>query len=152
LNPNDNQGVRYTLAAWLLNLDRDEDLAQLLQQYEEDSATWLYTKALLAFRQEGDSDESRRLLREARKANKHVTPYLLGEKLLPPEPPSNYVPGEASEAIHYAGSFLAGWRNTDGAVAWVRQAKKSAKKKRQEEMGPIGPLPIVKQRLRKLPQ
>src|SRR5262249_24373015 len=38
------------------------------------------------------------------------------------------------------------------AVAWVRQAKKSAKKKRQEEMGPIGPLPIVKQRLRKLPQ
>src|SRR3954447_20480530 len=51
LNPGDNQGVRYTLASWLLNLDRDEDLAGLLEQFaEEDSATWAYTRALLAFR------------------------------------------------------------------------------------------------------
>jgi tetratricopeptide (TPR) repeat protein len=45
LNPNDNQGLRYSLAAWYLNLDRDEDLAQLLQRYDEDSTTWLYTRA-----------------------------------------------------------------------------------------------------------
>ena len=46
LNPGDNQGIRYTLAGWLLNLDRDEELAQLLEQYgDEGSATWAYTRS-----------------------------------------------------------------------------------------------------------
>src|SRR5262249_47373556 len=63
LNPGGNQGVRYTLAGFLLFLDRDDDLAQLLQQYHEDSAAWAYTKALLAFRQQGDTLEARRLLK-----------------------------------------------------------------------------------------
>src|SRR5205823_3664226 len=35
LNPNDNQGIRYTLAGFLLFLDRDEDLARLLEQSPE---------------------------------------------------------------------------------------------------------------------
>jgi hypothetical protein len=60
------RGVRYTLAGFLLFLDRDDDLARLLQQYpEEVSAAWAYTKALLAFRQHGDTPEVRRLLKEA---------------------------------------------------------------------------------------
>src|SRR5262249_21571932 len=50
LNPNDNQGIRYTLAGFLLFLDRDDDAARLLEQYAgEGSATWAYTRALLAF-------------------------------------------------------------------------------------------------------
>ena len=54
LNPNDNQGVRYTLASWLLLTDRDDDLERLLGQYpDEDSATWAYTRVLLAFRRGG---------------------------------------------------------------------------------------------------
>ena len=32
LNPGDNQGVRYTLASWLLDLDQDEVLAPLLKE------------------------------------------------------------------------------------------------------------------------
>jgi tetratricopeptide (TPR) repeat protein len=48
LNPNDNQGVRYTLASWLLDLDRHDELAELLQRYTEDTANWAYTRALLA--------------------------------------------------------------------------------------------------------
>jgi len=47
LNPGDNQGVRYTLAGFLLFLDRDDDLARLLQEYDEDMAAWAYTKSLL---------------------------------------------------------------------------------------------------------
>ena len=82
LNPGDNQGVRYTLAGFLLFLDRDDDLEQLLRQYpDEGSAAWAYTKALLAFRQHGDTPEARRLLQEARKTNKHVPDYLLGEEV-----------------------------------------------------------------------
>src|SRR6202011_1906364 len=50
LNPGDNQGVRYTLAGFLLFLDRDDDLEQLLRQYPDEwSAAWAYTRALLGF-------------------------------------------------------------------------------------------------------
>jgi tetratricopeptide (TPR) repeat protein len=121
LNPHDNQGVRYTLAGFLLFLDRDDDLARLLQEYDEDMAAWAYTKALLAFRQHGDTPEARRLLQEARKTNRHVPAYLLGEKFPPAEPPGYYSPGEESEALNYLGGCLAGWKSTPGAVAWLRE-------------------------------
>ena len=49
LNPGDNQGVRYTLAGWLLAEGRDEELADLLKEYDEGSANWAYTKALRRF-------------------------------------------------------------------------------------------------------
>ena len=44
LNPNDNQGVRHVLVSWLLLLDRERELAELLAQYDETQATWAYTR------------------------------------------------------------------------------------------------------------
>src|SRR4051812_4059528 len=67
-----------TLAAWLLNLDRDEELARLLERYDEPTAMWAYPQALLSFRQRGDTPEARRRLERAQKANRHVPAYLLG--------------------------------------------------------------------------
>ena len=152
LNPGDNQGVRYTLAGFLLFLDRDDDLARLLQQYpDEGSAAWAYTKALLAFRQHGDTPEARQLLKEARKTNKHVPAYLLGEKFPPTEQPGYYSPGDESEALNYVGSFLAGWKSTPGAVAWLRANVEA--KKQNEGPSPKGPLGFIKKWLNKnLPQ
>jgi hypothetical protein len=153
LNPNDNQGARYTLAGWLLALDRDADLHILLDQYpDEGSAAWAYTRALLAFRKEGDTPEARKLLKAARKVNKHVPAYLLGDKQLPAEPPLGYSPGEPSEAIQYAAGFLPGWKATEGAVAWLREAGRPARKKQAEKAAAVGPLPLVKERLKLLPQ
>lgn len=150
LNPSDNQGIRYTLAGWLLNLDRDEELAQLLEQYgDEGSATWAYTRALLAFRQEGDTPEARQLLKEAKKINKHVPDYLLGKKRLPMEPPAYYSPGDPSEAIEYAGSFLAPWKNTAGALDWLQEAISLRKKRAAAAKGPA---PLALARLKRLPQ
>ena len=84
LNPNDNQGLRDILAAWYLQLDRDADLAALLESYAEDgSAVWLYTRGLLAFRREGDGESSRSLLAEAFACNPHVSGYLLGKPKMP---------------------------------------------------------------------
>jgi tetratricopeptide (TPR) repeat protein len=153
LNPSDNQGVRYTLAGFLLFLDRDDDLARLLQQYPEDaSAAWAYTEALLAFRQHGDTPEARQLLKEARKTNKHVPAYLLGEKLPPAEQPGYYSPGDESEALNYIGSFLASWRSTPGAIAWLR-ANVKTKKREAKAPGPKGPLGSSKKWLKdRLPQ
>src|SRR5262249_50823953 len=99
LSPGDEQGVRYTLAGFLLFLERDDDLARLLEQSPDDaSAAWAYTRALLAFRRQGDTIESRRLLKAAWKANKHVPAYLTGRKFPPSRQPLSYSPGEVSEA------------------------------------------------------
>jgi tetratricopeptide (TPR) repeat protein len=146
LNPGDNQGVRYTLAGFLLFLDRDDDLDRLLQQYDEGSAAWAYTKALLAFRQHGDSPDTRQLVKQAKKTNKHVPAYLLGEKHPPSQQPAYYSPGDESEALHYIGSFMAGWKATPGAVNWLRENVTKAKK---EGPQPKGPLDFIKKWLNK---
>jgi tetratricopeptide (TPR) repeat protein len=150
LNPNDNQGVRYTLAGFLLFLDRDDDLARLFQQYPEETSTaWAYTQALLAFRHQGDTPDAQRLLKEARKTNKHVPAYLLGEKFPPTEQPGHYSPGDESEALNYIGSFLAAWKSTPGAIAWLRANVKKPKESPQAR----GPLGFIKKWLNKnLPQ
>jgi tetratricopeptide (TPR) repeat protein len=145
LNPNDNQGIRYTLAGFLLSLDRDDDLARLLEDYpEEGSAAWAYTRALLAFRRQGDTVESRRLLKAAQKVNKHVPAYLTGRKFPPEREPRGYSPGHESEAIEYISGFLAGWKSTPGAIAWMRANDASVKKSKKEMESARGPLSLVK--------
>ena len=139
LNPGDNQGVRYTLAGFLLFLDRDDDLARLLQQYpDEASAAWSYTKALLSFRQNGDTPDTRQLLKQAKKTNKHVPAYLLGEKHPPSQQLAFYSPGDESEALDYIGGFLAAWKATPEAIAWLRANVTKAKKKVPQPKGPLG--------------
>ncbi len=154
LNPGDNQGVRYTLAGFLLFLDRDDELRQLLGHYEDDaSAAWAYTNALLAFRQQGDTIEARRALKLGKKTNKHVPDYLLGHKLLSVQP-AGYSLGSEEEAILYAGGFLVGWRATPGAIAWLR-ANVKTKTRKADGPEPQGPLGFVKtwlkERLRQAP-
>jgi tetratricopeptide (TPR) repeat protein len=128
LNPNDNQGVRYTLAGWLLAEGLHQDLDRLLRQYDENSATWAYTKALASFRQDGDTAESRKLLGLAKKANEYVSAYLLSQKPLPRERPAYYSRGDQNEAVMYATSALAGWKAIPGATAWLRATEQAATK------------------------
>jgi len=125
LNPNDNQGIRYALAACLLDLDRDDDLARLLTDYEKDAtADWTYSMALLAFRQEGDSPRARQMLSKARKSNKHVVAYLLGHKNVPRYLPEYITFGGEEEAMSYAYGFRKAWMNTPGAITWLRKTLK----------------------------
>ncbi|MBV8076943.1 MAG: tetratricopeptide repeat protein [Planctomycetaceae bacterium] len=153
LNPNDNQGARYTLASWLLLADRDDDLERLLARYpDEGSATWAYTRALLAFRRGGDSPEARALLQKARTANAHVPDYLTGKKLPPREQPPFYSPGDESEAIMYAGGSLGTWRSTPGAVAWLKGGEKAAGPKPGTARRAGGPDAASKKRLGRVAQ
>lgn len=120
LNPNDNQGIRYILAACLLEMGRDKDLERLLAQYEDDGmAAWLYTRAIATFRRQGDSPEARAWLQEAKRQNPHVPAYLLGRKRLPRLLPEYIGFGDENEAISYAADFLNGWRQTPGALDWL---------------------------------
>jgi hypothetical protein len=145
LNPHDNQGLRYTLASFYLFLDRDEDLAGLLEQYADDgTANWTYTRALLAFRQNGDTPATRDLLRTARKANKHVPKYLTGRKYPPSERPGPYTLGDDSEALNYISVFMAAWKFTPGAIAWLRANTAKRKEGDVEAPQPKGPLGFIK--------
>ena len=120
LNPNDNQGLRYRQAEWLFWLGRDDELDELFAAYEEDAAaTFAYTKAMAAFRREGDSAEARRLLEEARELNPHVPAYLSGSKPLPKRLPDYVGFGDDSEAVDYAAGAAALWASVPDALTWL---------------------------------
>jgi tetratricopeptide (TPR) repeat protein len=120
LSPNDNQGLRYLQAEWLLWLEAYDELDALFTTYEDDDAAALaYTKALAAFRRNGASAEGRQLLDEAREMNPHVIGYLTGRKTLPKRLPDYVGFGDESEAIDYASSAAALWASVPGALAWL---------------------------------
>ncbi len=120
LNPNDNQGVRYRQAEWLLWLERDEELDDLFAAYEDAAAAaFVYTKALAAFRRQGESAATRRLLEEARELNPHVPAYLSGRKRLPKRLPDYVGFGDDSEAVDYAACAAALWASVPDALTWL---------------------------------
>jgi tetratricopeptide (TPR) repeat protein len=121
LNPNDNQGVRHVLAAWLLELDRVDEVKTLLNQYEEDGfVSFPYARALLAFREKGDTLKARALLAEALSINPHVPGFLLGHKKMPPVTPDDHGFGDEREAIAFCADYASAWTRTPGAIEWLR--------------------------------
>ncbi|HEX6293452.1 MAG TPA: hypothetical protein VFZ66_30000 [Herpetosiphonaceae bacterium] len=122
LNPGDNQGLRYLLASCLFETGMDEALGELLDRYKEDeSAAWLYTRAIWLFRREGPGRKANAALRKAFRQNPHVPLYLTGAK----EPPDSLPPfigyGDESEAIEYLIEGLVHWLSTPGALEWLAQ-------------------------------
>jgi tetratricopeptide (TPR) repeat protein len=125
LNPGDNQGVRYLLLDWLLEIDAPERVQALFDAYPDDaSAIWLYGRALHEFRRQGDTPETRRLLGDARDWNVHVPAYLTGRKRVPRRLPMLIGMGDESEAIVYAAEQTDAWRSTPGAIDWLRDASR----------------------------
>ena len=119
LNPKDNQGVRHYLLPALIETGEDEAAADLLEQYRgERDTTWLYCRALLAYRRYGDGPEATEALSEALWANEYVPDYLLGV-LEPPAPPVSVEPGTEEEAILVAQECGHAWEATPGALPWL---------------------------------
>jgi tetratricopeptide (TPR) repeat protein len=132
LNPNDNQGMRYILLAWLLARSRQGDAESLMRRYKNDHAPqWQYTAALLEFRRAGDAETSRKRLAAALRGNPHVPAYLLGKKISRSAPAYLTVGGD-DEAQEFAREFLAGWRETPGALEWLAV-----------QTGPLGAVPVA---------
>lgn len=120
LNPGDNQGIRYKLLYRLIEMGRDDEAEKLYKQYrDEESAWWLYGRALLDYRKQEDSAESRKSLALAIKYNKHFPQYLLGHKRFPSHPPGHYGSGDANEAAYYLNDSMLAWAKTPGASNWV---------------------------------
>lgn len=122
LNPDDNQGVRHILLTALVSSGRDQQAMELLKQYADDtSPEWLYTRALLTFRQHGESKPADKLLRAAVESNPHVPAYLSGVARIPPNPPDYVTVGGEDEAAAYARMFLHHWRRTPDAIEWLKR-------------------------------
>ena len=140
LNPGDNQGTRYVLAAHLAEMDRNDALGELLAQYPDEwSAAWSWTAALLAFRRTGDSDQARERLAEAETVNAHVRDYLIGERPLPKRLPPFLSPGQPDEAVHYVAEHRSGWTRTSGALDWMRARTPAATKPARARRKPTKP-------------
>jgi tetratricopeptide (TPR) repeat protein len=134
LNPNDNQGIRDLLLALLLEMERDDEARELLRQYPDDwTAVWLYTRALLEFRQSGASASANKSLADALEENPHVPAYLTGRKRIPNRLPSLVGWGEESEALAYASDHLNHWRRTPGAIEWLSEARTPKPKTRKRK-------------------
>ena len=150
LNPSDNQGIRYLLTAHLLEMGLDADFDRLIEKYDESSTFLRFSKVLREFRRSGDSLPARKLLTLARAANKHVLPQMLNAGPPPEELPEEYSPGNANEAILYVADFGGGWKQTPGALTWLRQTADS--ETRKPVKAPVGPTPAAMKPLQKLPQ
>ncbi len=121
LNPNDNQGIRDVLIACLLDLNRNNEVHALLGQYKDDpTAQMAYSSALVAFRMNGDTPQSRNLLFIALQGNRFVPSYLLGAKRIPRNLPDHVGFGDKSEAVAYSGDNMSAWKSTPGALEWLR--------------------------------
>jgi tetratricopeptide (TPR) repeat protein len=121
LNPNDNQGIRYLLLACLLRRDDIEAAKALIDSYADEwSAYWLYTRALIAYREgRGAEPATLSLVQEACSANAHVPEILAGAK---PQmlSTSDYITvGGPDEASDYVRDYGLAWKTTPGAVEWL---------------------------------
>jgi tetratricopeptide (TPR) repeat protein len=120
LNPGDNQGVRYLYLPLSLQMGRDAEVAQYMDDAEEEAtATWSYIRALLAYRHRGDCDASRKALRQAIETNRHVITYLQTD-LEPPQVPDRYQLGSVEEAIVCTEQLGSAFESTPGARDWLR--------------------------------
>ena len=121
LNPNDNQGIRYLLLACLLRRDDAEAVKALLADYDDEwSAHWLYTRALMAYRNGAAADAATlKLVQDARSSNEHV-PGILAGTAPPVISTGGYVTvGGPDEATDYVRECGPAWKAAPGAIAWL---------------------------------
>ncbi|EPX75699.1 hypothetical protein [Salipiger mucosus] len=120
LNPGDNQGLRYILLAWLLTLRDDAAVEDLLRTHSDEASAFIcYTRALFAFRRDGDSVAARLAAAEAWGCNRHV-PGRLARKTRPHlNDTGYYILGGEDEAAYYVDEYGFAWRETPGAVGWL---------------------------------
>ena len=120
LNKNDNQGIRYLLARALMSQDDIAGLKALFKKHKDDaSADWLYSRAMVAYRESGESEEATALALEALQSNAHVPGVLAGKTKAKPRNDGYVTMGGADEAAAYAEHWGEAWRSVEGAVAWL---------------------------------
>lgn len=123
LNPGDNQGIRFRLAACLLALNRTADAAKLRRKFGATGGfgTWHHTlECFLA----GELDAAAQALLLARQTNGWIEAYLKGHRQLPAELPDSCGSGSKEEAIMYAADQAFAWTAHPAAIDWLKSQPK----------------------------
>ena len=121
LNPNDNQGVRDQLLLYLTELGENKKFLKYSKKYKHDSGAFaLYTRALFAFKTEGETEKTNEQLKQALSKNKYVAPKLISNKAAI-DLPESYGFGDNNEAKYYAFYAQAIWQQTKGAIEWLKK-------------------------------
>lgn len=124
LNPNDNQGIRYSLLACLLMENRLQEVRNLFEAYADEekwSVAFAWGHVLERFLS-GDLPGAKAALAAAKKQNPHMLGYIKGVKLLRPAPPS-YAPGSKEEALSFAELLYKMWATHPAAREWLDAQK-----------------------------
>jgi tetratricopeptide (TPR) repeat protein len=133
LNPNDNQGVRCEIIPLLIAHNRDLEASDLLNAYREETAFWHYMKSLIEFRRSGCSAQSKKAIRSAFRANKHVVPLM--QSTDPPLFPDSYTLGSPEEAAICIREFTDASDETEGYVEWMFQEYSLWEKEKAKHVG-----------------
>jgi len=121
LNPNDNQGVRYTLANVLCITKQWADLKKLETEFPDEFITFTAAKALRLYAEQGDSKQAQTAKKQLKRENKHFMKILTGqEKSTYAE--DYFKPGDKSEVGMYLNCFgKQAWLANEGSLFWLRK-------------------------------
>ena len=120
LNPNDNQGMRYTLLTCYLSLNRQAEAKALFKKYREDGCVvFMWGDVLLRWLSPRKTGLEKALA-AAREQNAHIEDYLTGMKKLPKRLPPYYSMGSKEEAVCFAKDLITAWASHPGAREWLR--------------------------------
>lgn len=124
LNPNDNQGVRYSLLPVYLQLNRLDGAEKLLTKYDEAefSVVFAWGRVLERFLS-GDLPGAVKALAVARKQNPYMQGYVKGHRRIPSHPPGAYAPGSKDEAGCFAEVLREAWGAHPEARRWLDTQK-----------------------------
>jgi tetratricopeptide (TPR) repeat protein len=123
LNPNDNQGVRYTLVGLYLASRREERADELWKRYPDEehySAVFAWARVITHWLAGREAD-ARSALLQARSVNSFVERYLAGKQQIPEQLPPAYYPGDDSEAQIAAAELSLACRRLPEFTAWLRE-------------------------------
>jgi tetratricopeptide (TPR) repeat protein len=135
LNPNDNQGVRYSLVSWLILADDFQNARKLFKTYDEETACMLFSKLLLDILEKKSDKVLQKSYDAAVTANKYIVPYLLKKKKIPAINPERYTLGSKEEALIYIEDLNGAdvWEGRPDALKVLAELAELAKGKKQSE-------------------
>jgi tetratricopeptide (TPR) repeat protein len=121
LNPNDNQGLRESLARLLLDKDRALDVLALCERYPDDGLAATPYARVLALHQLGRLDEAAAALAVARQSRPKILSLLIADCPQAPELDFDSVTvGGDDEAWYYLMDWLPSWTRS-GALDWLKR-------------------------------
>lgn len=120
LNPEDNQGIRFLLWAWMPSEGEWDGMRTLLRRYAgEWRCETAFTAALDAIRRH--DGKAANLLADAITTNQYVAPLLLGETAPPDHDGDTVAWMSEEEAMSYAHRAHTHWRSVEGAIDMLRR-------------------------------